>query len=426
MGGVTTAGQSARGAVEPPGGTGAESPRLLRAQDGRLVSGVCRGLANHLGVGVVWVRLVFVVLAFANGAGVIMYGGFWLVVPLEHRAAAGSDEDAPEVARTRDRDLLLLLGVGAVAIGAASLAARRGIGSTLLVPLLVAAVGLAVLWRQADDAERLRWRTHASRAAAVGGRPGWLRLAIGAALVGVGLIWTIAATGDLGQVADGLAAGLILLVGVALVAGPYLLRLARDLNDERRERVRSQERAEIAAHVHDSVLQTLTLIQRNADDPQAVSRLARAEERALRTWLYRPEKWDGSSFSAALEHLAGEVEDSYPVTIEVVTVGDVGVGSSVMAVLQATREALVNAAKHAVGHGPVSVYAEAAEGSLEVFVRDRGDGFDVEAVAEDRLGVRESIVGRMARHGGQAEIVSTPQGTEVRIRLPLTGEGSSA
>ncbi len=423
---MTTSGQPTQGAVEQAGDADLATPRLLRAQDGRLIAGVCRGLADHLGVRVLWVRVLFVVLAFANGAGVIMYGGFWLVVPLEHRETAEGGEDEPEVARSRDRDLLLLLGVGAVAIGAASLAARRGIASTLLVPLLVAAVGLAVLWRQADDAERLRWRTHASRAAEVGGRSGWLRLAIGAVLVGVGLVWTIAATGDLGQVADGLAAGLILLIGVALVAGPYLLRLARDLNDERRERVRSQERAEIAAHVHDSVLQTLTLIQRNAEDPQAVSRLARAEERALRTWLYRPEKWDGSTFSAALEHLAGQVEDSYPVTIEVVTVGDVGVDSPVAAVLQATREALVNAAKHAAGQGPVSVYAEVAEGALDVFVRDRGEGFDVEAVAEDRLGVRESIVGRMARHGGQAEIVSTQEGTEVRLRLPLVGEGGSA
>ena len=285
--------------------------------------GVARGLAEHLGVPTIWVRIAFVLLAFSGGAGLVMYGAFWVIVPLR-----GPDQDVDDSPSARDRDLLVLLGVGAVAVGAASLAARQGVGSAFLVPIMVSAVGVAVLWRQGDDAQRLRWRSHASRAAG-GGRAAWVRVALGVILVMGGLTWALATTGDVTQIVDGLAAGLILVAGVALVAGPWLLRLVRELTEERRERIRSQERAEIAAHVHDSVLQTLTLIQRNADDPQAVVRLARAEERALRGWLYRPDELDEGMFGAALERVAGEVEDTYAVTLEVVTVGDLAVDEPV-------------------------------------------------------------------------------------------------
>lgn len=395
-------------------------PRLYRASDGRLVAGVARGLAEHLGVPTVWVRIAFVLLSFSGGAGLVMYGAFWVVVP--QRGPEGEAEDDSQSAR--DRDLLVLLGIGAVAVGAASLAARQGIGSAFLVPVMVAAVGVAVLWRQGDDAQRLRWRSHATRAAARG-PAAWVRIALGVVLVVGGLTWALAATGDVSQVADGLAAGLILVAGVVLVAGPWLLRLLRELTEERRERIRSQERAEIAAHVHDSVLQTLTLIQRNAEDPQAVVRLARAEERALRGWLYHPDRVDVGLFAAALERLAGEVEDSYAVTLEVVTVGDVAVDESVAALLQAAREAMVNAAKHAGAAGPVAVYAEATDECVEVFVRDRGQGYEVDDVPEDRLGVRQSIMGRMERNGGRAEVRSSPGGTEVRLTLPHRAERTS-
>ena len=391
-------------------------PRLYRASDGRLVAGVARGLAEHLGVPTVWVRIAFVLLAFSGGAGLVMYGAFWVVVPLR-----GPDEDVDDSPSARDRDLLVLLGIGAVAVGAASLAARQGVGSAFLVPIMVSAVGVAVLWRQGDDAQRSRWRSHASRAAG-GGLAAWVRLALGVVLVLGGLAWALATTGDVTQIADGLAAGLILVAGVALVAGPWLLRLVRELTEERRERIRSQERAEIAAHVHDSVLQTLTLIQRNSDDPQAVVRLARAEERALRGWLYRPDEVDEGMFGAALERVAGEVEDTYAVTLEVVTVGDLAVDEPVAALLQAVREAMVNAAKHAGAATPVAVYAEVGDDAVEVFVRDRGPGFDVDAVAEDRLGVRQSIVGRMERNGGRAEVRSSSDGTEVRLTLPRRAE----
>jgi signal transduction histidine kinase/phage shock protein PspC (stress-responsive transcriptional regulator) len=386
-----------------------------------LVAGVATGLAEHLGVPTLWVRIAFVLLSFASGAGLLAYAAFWVVVPLAAPGEPGAPASVEESSPTRDdsqRDLLVLLGVGAVAVGAASLASRGGFGSGFLVPLMVAGVGVAVLWRQSDDAQRTRWRSHATRAAGGRGKTRWARLGLGVALVVLGLVAALATTGDLVLIADGLAAAAILLVGAALVAGPWLLRLVRERGEERRELVRTQERAEIAAHVHDSVLQTLTLIQRNADDPSAVARLARAEERALRSWLYRPPPTTDATFVPELERFAGEVEDTYAVTLEVVTVGDVGVSPPVAALLQATREAMVNAAKHAGAAAPVAVFAEAGADGLEVFVRDRGPGFDLDRVADDRLGVSQSIVGRMERHGGRADIRSSADGTEVRLTLP--------
>jgi signal transduction histidine kinase len=195
--------------------------------------------------------------------------------------------------------------------------------------------------------------------------------------------------------------------------------MARDLSAERAARVREQERAEVAAHLHDSVLHTLTLIQRKVDDPREVARLARAQERELRAWLYRPETEQAATFAAALARTLAEVEDAHGVTIEAVTVGDAPLGDRLQAVLRAVREAAVNAAKHG-GGSPISVYAEVEDGRAEVFVRDRGPGFDVAAVPADRMGVRQSILGRMERHGGRATIRSERgEGTEVHVEMTL-------
>jgi signal transduction histidine kinase len=214
-------------------------------------------------------------------------------------------------------------------------------------------------------------------------------------------------------------------VGIALVSGPWWVRMARDLAAERNARIREQERAEVAAHVHDSVLHTLTLIQRHVDDPREVSRLARAQERELRGWLYRPTGGDQAAarqLGAALEATAAEVEDAHGVTIEVVVVGDCPVDDRLVAVRDAAREALVNAAKYAAG-APISVYAEVEPEQVTVFVRDRGPGFDQGAVPEDRLGLRQSVVGRMARHGGRATVRSVlGEGTEVQLEMRLEPE----
>ncbi len=206
--------------------------------------------------------------------------------------------------------------------------------------------------------------------------------------------------------------------------GPWVYRLASDLSDERAERVRTQERADVAAHLHDSVLQTLALIQKNADDGPAVARLARAQERDLRAWLYAGESADERTIASALRGVAARVEDEYAVSVDVVAVGDDELDERLQPIVRAAGEAVTNAAKHA-GTGRVDVYAEVTPAAVDVFVRDRGRGFDPAAVPADRYGVRHSIVDRMQRHGGTAEVRSAPgEGTEVRLHLSRKQEES--
>jgi signal transduction histidine kinase len=207
--------------------------------------------------------------------------------------------------------------------------------------------------------------------------------------------------------------------GVALIGGPWLLRTWRSLAEERQERIRSQMRADMAAHLHDSVLQTLALIQRQAHDPREVVRLARGQERDLRAFLYRDDpahRAPDETFAAALRRIAGEVEDDHGVPVEVVTVGDRGLDDGTRALLASAREAMANAARHS-GAALVDVYAEVDGGAVTAYVRDRGKGFDLGGVPEDRAGVRHSIVGRMERHGGRATVRTAPgEGTEIRLQ----------
>jgi signal transduction histidine kinase len=216
------------------------------------------------------------------------------------------------------------------------------------------------------------------------------------------------------------------LVGVAVLTVPFWLRMVRDLGEERRARIRTEERAEIAAHLHDSVLQTLALIQKQADTPKEVARLARGQERELRGWLYGPSGYGarqeitsaGGRLSQAIAAACGEVEDTFAISVSQVVVGDAELDEPLTALVQAAREAMVNAAKHA-GVDEVSVYAEAEPTAATVFVRDRGQGFDPEQVSADRRGLADSIRGRMERNGGECEVRAAPgEGTEVRLRLP--------
>jgi len=235
------------------------------------------------------------------------------------------------------------------------------------------------------------------------------------AVAGVALLLLL--SGQLGAARNAMLAILVVLVGVTVITGPWWYRLAADLTTERRERIRSQERAELAAHLHDSVLQTLALIQRHVDSPREVARLARGQERELRAWLYRPDVRRQSRFAAALEGVSAEVEDAYAVQVETVVVGDADMDDRIAAVVQATREALVNAARHAEVT-TVSLYAEIEPDGVSVFVRDRGVGFDSEAVPGDRHGLAGSIIGRMERNGGTAAVRSTPgAGTEVELTM---------
>jgi signal transduction histidine kinase len=377
--------------------------RLYRATQGRALGGVAAGLAEHLALPVVVLRVAFAALTLVDGAGVVMYAAFWVFVP---------QRDDAEGEGTEGRGQLLAL--AALAVGSLLLLHRVGVISTSssLLPVGLALAGLALVWRQADESQRSRWRATAT------GPRGLTRTLAGAALLAAGLAGFLATRGQLGEARKGLLFTVVVVTGLAVLTAPFWLRLTADLRDERRERIRSQERAEVAAHVHDSVLQTLTLIQKAADDPKEVSRLARAQERELRGWLYRPAGDAGGQFAAALEQAAAEVEEAHRVAVDLVVVGDRTIDARAGAVVAAAREAMVNAAKHS-GVDRVQVYAEVEPERLVVFVRDRGTGFDPAQVSADRFGLSQSVIGRMERTGGTAEVRSTPgEGTEVRLEAP--------
>jgi signal transduction histidine kinase/phage shock protein PspC (stress-responsive transcriptional regulator) len=397
-----------------------EHRRLHRRAHGRVFGGVAAGLADHLGVPVVAVRLGFVVLSGLWGLGALLYVSYWAVLP-------------PDPARVRDgrRDSGQLAAFGALALGGVLLGLLLGGGAVLQTvwPAVVVILGVGLIWHRADPVQRRRWVPDHLWTGALAGdgsrTQAAVRLAGGAVLVAVGLVGFLASTGELGVTRDGLFFGGVLLAGVALVAGPWMWRTVVELRAERAERIRSQTRADIAAVVHDQVLHTLALIQRNAEDPREVARLARGQERDLRNWLYKPTASPEEKLAAALEAVAAEVEDTYAVTVDVVVVGDADVDVPLDALVQATREALVNAGRHA-GVGTVSLYAEVEPETISVFVRDRGTGFDLTSVDGDRHGVSGSIIGRMQRHGGSADIRTAPgEGTEVRLQVPRATRGAT-
>jgi signal transduction histidine kinase/phage shock protein PspC (stress-responsive transcriptional regulator) len=411
---------AARGPAPPPGAT--TYRRASRPADRRLVGGVATGLADHVSAPVLAVRAAFVVATFFNLAGIIAYLILWRLLPLAEPALSAGLESASRRGLRSGRgrigpiEVLQTVAVCAIGVGVLILlqATGRGISGSLLLPVLVGLLGVAVIWRQFDDVAWQRWMRQTS---------GWAftaRIAAGLVMVALASVFVLTQERGLSGVVDVASATGIALVGIALILGPWITKLLSDLTAERRERVRSQERADVAAHLHDSVLQTLALLQKNADDPAAVATLARRQERDLRAWLYGDEDDHGDSLLAALRTAAAEVEEAHHVTVEVVGVGDAVLDSDVAALARAAREAMVNAAKHAQV-GRVDVYAECDGRTAEVFVRDRGVGFDPDQVADDRLGLRGSIVGRVERHGGTVTIRSAPgEGTEVRMSLPLS------
>ena len=368
------------------------------------------------------VRVAFVVATFFNAAGIFAYLILWRLLPLAEPAWPAGLESASRrglrSGRGRIGPIEVLQTVAVCAIGAGVLLllqlTGRGVNGSLLLPLLVGLLGVSVIWRQLDDVAWQRWMRQTS---------GWAfaaRIGGGVVMVALAAVYVLSQERGLSGVLDVASATGIALVGIALILGPWISKLLGDLTAERRERVRSQERADVAAHLHDSVLQTLALLQKNADDPAAVATLARRQERDLRGWLYGNEDQHGDSLVAALRLAGVEVEEAHHVTVEVVGVGDAALDFDTSALARAAREAMVNAAKHA-GVGRVDVYAECDGRTAEVFVRDRGKGFDPDQVAADRLGIRGSIVGRVERHGGTVAIRSAPdEGTEVWMQIPLS------
>jgi signal transduction histidine kinase/phage shock protein PspC (stress-responsive transcriptional regulator) len=410
--------------VEPSPAT--EVRKLYRDPESRLVVGVAAGLAEHLHVRVAVVRAAFIVLLPLNGVGALLYVALWAVLPTK--------PEPNGAARPRSRSLLDLLPYLALGIGILllfSLSGLAGLNSALGWLIALIGIGAGIIWHLADADRRRRWSRSMPSAPWLGAildegdRRGYLlRLIGGAALIVAGIIGVIAVFAPmsgigLGAVLTGILFGFVALIGVALALAPLLWRMFAQLRDERYGRIREAERAEIAAMVHDQVLHTLALIQRNATDPKTVQRLARGQERSLRTWLYKPTGSADEFFAAAVEQAVAEVEDTYAVAVESVVVGDAKVDETVGALVAASREALVNAARHAEV-ATISVYAEVEPEQISVFIRDRGVGFDVSKVENDRHGLRGSIVGRMERHGGNAEIkTEIGEGTEVRLFMPI-------
>lgn len=344
----------------------------------------------------------------------------------ERRAAARAASLAAPPADLSGRRTVAgtVLVLGGVAIG---LYALQGVLGISFWALLLLGAGGIVLWSQTSEA---------ARSNGDGPPSGWQRLlgrraddptaaadrmivASGIGLVVLGALVSLSSLGALDATRTSVLQLVVALAAVLVVVAPFWLRLSRRAARERAERIRSDERAEVAAHLHDSVLQTLALIQRRGDDPREVAALARRQERELRLWLSGRSERPDVELMAALRAAAAAVEVEHAVEIDVVTTGECPLDDPAVALLAAAREAMANAARHA-GGGRVSVFAEVADGRIEVFVRDRGGGFDVDAVPADRRGVRESIVGRMRRAGGRATITSGPEsGTEVELSLEI-------
>ncbi|MFI6113519.1 PspC domain-containing protein [Kitasatospora sp. NPDC051164] len=446
-----------------------------------MLGGVAHGLAVHLGLPVRWVRLAFVLLFFAQGIGALLYAAFWFVVPIgigEPAQRGGAQwvylngvfvPAAPGLQSGllskgpaggwlgRLRQLLqhtlqgepvapLAEGEAAAPTGKSGQGGQGGlaqlaalvmvvIGLIALLnvlgwqtakpytwPLLAIGVGVALVWRQADDS---RWQRWFGIEEGEKRRGAYTRVGAGVLLTVAGTIALLAMQGSGSALGSVIEASLAVLAGVLVLLGPYGLRLWQDLGAERTARIRAQERAEIAAHIHDSVLHTLTLIQRRAEDPKEVLRLARSQERELRLWLYRPEaaaEAAPDTMAESLRAAVAEVEDRHGVPVELVIVGDCPMDERIAAQMQAAREATVNAAKYG-GGGPVQVYAEVEGRTVSVFVRDHGPGFDPDTVPEDRMGVRESIIGRMKRNGGTARVrPAAGGGTEVELEMERTND----
>lgn len=377
---------------------------LMRPRQGRWLTGVCKGIALHLGIGVAWVRIAFIALTVLYGAGIIAYVFLWVFMPAGDPVAAAArtvpvnqaplargnqplaahdDESAaaPEslseaIQRAPKPAVVALAGFALMATGL--LLTSTGADVQIVFPLLVGLGGIALIF--------MGWALYVHNVSI----PGW-------------------GTSPRRIVAS----GFVMIVGIVVAVMPWANAMLQRLTHEQALKEREEERADMTAHLHDGVLQTLALIQLNSEEPTTVFALARSQERELREWLYQERSTSDRSVGAGLKQIAAEVEDEHGKPIEVVTVGDARPSAQTDALLDATRQALVNAVTH--GGEPVSLYCEASDTMVEVFVRDHGEGFDMDAIPPDRLGIRESIIGRIKRRGGTVEIVSRAGwGTEVR------------
>jgi signal transduction histidine kinase len=399
--------------------------RLVRRSRGKVIAGVASGLGDEFGIEPNLVRLAFLVLAFAGGAGIALYVGAWIWMPRDDAEGA-----APDTTRSRHRsDWVQVAALGAVTLGILLLTQRIGLGlsDALVWPVVLAAMGAALIVGRSgkpideviDDLVGRGRSTKARDALGASDKTAIARVGIGGALVIAGVGAFLFSHDTFNAIGQGLIAVAVLLGGLALIFGPWLWRLWNALVEERTERIRADERAEMAAHLHDSVLQSLTMIQRRADDPRAVVALARHQERELRSWLFGRTPVDADlDLADAIEDAAADVEQRFGVPIDVVRVGGTcPLDDRLRALVPSAREAMANAAHHS-GAPLVAVYVEVEPELVSVFVRDRGRGFDVASVPRDRRGIAESVAARVQRNGGTAVVRSAcGKGTEVELTM---------
>jgi signal transduction histidine kinase/phage shock protein PspC (stress-responsive transcriptional regulator) len=382
--------------------------RLVRGAEDRVISGVAAGIAARFGLDVVLVRVAFLVLCLGGGLGLLLYGVAWAAMPEAQR----------EVRRRKLSGARQVIAVACLVGGLLLLARASGLwlGDPIVWPLAAVTLGSMFVWIRVGESDRrltpaegsssVVWKTRA--------------MSLGRMVAGFGLVigGTLAVLDAYSPVSIGrvVLPITIAVTGLLLALGPWLLRLSRQLSLERRERIRSEERSALAAHLHDSVLQTLALIQRS---PADATTLARQQERELRAWLYGATPTSqGATLRVALDDVTAKMERMHRIPIETIVVGDAPMDEALGALVKATGEAMHNAGRHS-GATAVSVYAEVDNGSVTAYVRDEGQGFDTANVPGDRRGIADSIRGRVARHGGTGEVKSTVgSGTEVKIMVP--------
>lgn len=373
-----------------------------RSKSDRLLTGVAGGVGEWLGIGPIYIRAAFLSAMLAGGLGLAIYILAALLVP------EATEEAEPSTTTARQK-----AGIGAMFIAVMLLFQGVGIWfGPVTWPIVLVLFGLAI----AIDTSGFNYEQSLQGVMGTSRRPWWLVLA-GLGMMVAGLAFVLTSLDALESAGALVIATILTLVGFLIVGGPWLWSLVEDLGTERRARIRSEERAEMAAHLHDSVLQSLALIQRT-DDPRKMVTLARAQERDLRSWLYEPEASDEETLRGALSAAAARAEEAHDIPISVVVVGEDELArSGQKALVGAATEAMMNAANHS-GADKVSVFAEATEAGVEVFVTDQGVGFDPMTINEDRRGITESIRGRMTRNGGTAAIESSDSGTEVHLTMP--------
>lgn len=386
------------------------------------LAGVCSGLSVHSGYSVVLLRWAFSLTGFM-GVGALLYVWLWLTVPADTQQSTSDaarlkrnlnpvgsvgGADGQDQTKSTTRGQLLIAGIAFLLAALVVILSGRWDYSLFQVLLPVAAIilGLILVWTQAPNLSQ--WRQ--PRVVSMVG--------LGTVLVVAGAIFLVARNDPLPVLLRGMLVGLVVVIGIAVALLPLWMRTIQDIRDANAAEARETERADIAAHLHDSVLQTLTLIRASADNPTRVKSLALRQERELRAWLYTGRDEPAESVASALREIITNAETTHGIETQLVTVGDTTPGPSEQAAIAACGEALTNAMRH--GSPPISIYMETRPDKLDLYVKDAGDGFDPTQIPADRHGVRDSIIGRTNRVGGTVEYRTLHPGTEVHISVPLS------